>query len=158
MKTLLSILFLTLVFNAKAQQGVERMVFMDSARNFELAIRKFSRLPMKFISPLNRRDTLYIGVMADSVSAETTNLAIYGYFPLNIRINNMIIIIEYTDGSEDVFKLVEFDQYNYGTFEIQNDLYNIYSKVPNRIKFRNFAIYTVEPKHKNFFIDFLKKI
>ena len=157
MKTLLSILFLTLMLNAKAQQGVERMVFMDSIKN-EMVIRKYSRLPMKFNSPLNKLDTLYIGVMADSVSALTTNLAIYGYFPLNVRINHMIVILEYTDGSEDVFKLVGFDENNYGTFEIQNDLYNVYSKVPKRIKFRNFAVYTIEPKHKNFFMNFLKTI
>ena len=159
MKKLVSTLIVTLMLitNLYGQQSVERMVFMDSVKN-EMVIRKYSRLPMKFNSPLNRKDTLYIGVMSDSVSALTTNLAIYGYFPLNIRINNMIIIIEYTDGSEDVFKLVGFDDNNYGTFEIQNDLYNVYSKVPKRIKFRNFAIYTIEPKHKNFFMDFLKKI
>ncbi len=159
MKKVLSslILILMLITNVYGQQTLERLVFMDSVKN-EMVIRKYNKLPMKFKSPLNKLDTLYIGVMADSVSALTTNLVIYGYFPLNIRLNNMLIVLEYTDGSEDVFKLVGFDENNYGTFEIINDLYNVYSKIPKKIKFRNFAVYAIEPKNKYFFMDFLKKI
>jgi hypothetical protein len=158
MKSLIATLAIFLfTTKTQAQEPLGRLVFMDSIKN-EMVIRKYSRLPMKFNSPLNRLDTLYIGVMADSVSATTTNLSIYGYFPPTIRLNNMIVILEYTDGTEDIFKLIGFDESNYGTFEIINDLYNVYSKTPKKIKFRNFAVYTVEPKNKNFFIDCLKKI
>lgn len=147
---------LFLAVNVYAQEPLQRLVFMDSVKN-ELVIRKFNRIPMKFASPLNRLDTLYIGVMADSISATTMNLKVYGYFPTNIRINDMNIILEYMDGSEDTFKLVGFDQYNYGTFDIVNDLSFIYNKALKKIKFRNFAVYTVQPKNKNFFIDFFKQ-
>lgn len=147
---------LFLAVNVYAQEPLQRMVFMDSIKN-ELVVRKFNKMPMKFTSPLNRLDTLYIGVMADSISETKLQLSIYGYFPNNVRINNMNIIIEYTDGSEDAFKLVGFDEFNYGTFEIINDIFNLSTKVPKRIKFRNFAIYTIQPKDKNFFMDFLKK-
>ena len=147
---------LFLAVNVYAQEPLQRLVFMDSAKN-QLVIRKFNRIPMKFASPLNRLDTLYIGVMADSISATTMNLKVYGYFPTNIRINDMTIILEYMDGSEDAFKLIGFDEYNYGTFEIVNDLSFIYNKALKKIKFRNFVVYAVQPKNKNFFIDFFKQ-
>ncbi len=147
-------LFLSL--NFYSQEPLGRIVFMDSVKN-EMVVRKFNKMPMKFPSPLNKLDTLYIGVMADSISTTQMTLRIYGYFPYNIRINDMNIILEYTDGSEDVFKLVGFDENNYGTFDIANDLNFIYKKTPKKIKFRNFMVYKIEPKNKNFFIDFFKQ-
>ncbi len=157
MKKLLLLLFTTILsFSAWSQDSLGRIVFMDSSKN-HMVVRKHSKMPMKFVSPINKKDTIYIGVMADSISNEEMNLSIYGYFPLNIRINGMIIILEYTDGSEDVFKMVELGENNYGSFSIINDLYYLYSKTPKKIKFRNFAVYDIPKKNKNFFIDFFKK-
>jgi hypothetical protein len=156
MKTKLTIVFLLLTSIIYCQE-LGRMTFMDSL-NQKMIVREYKKEYMKFNSPINRYDTLYVGVMADSVSTELLNLSLFGYFPENINLKGMMVIIEYQDGSEDVFKLISVDETNYAVFGIMNDLKNIYIKTPKKIKFRNFVNYNIDVKHKNFFVDFFKKL
>lgn len=95
--------------------------------------------------------------MADSVGLGTMKLSLYGYFPINIKVDYMNIIIEYEDGSEDCFKRRSVDYSNYAVFDIINDLQFICIKKPVKIKFRNFKTYKISSKDREFFINFFKK-
>lgn len=154
MKNILTILTL-LITSVIYSQDLGRIEFLDSLKN-KTIVRKFNNGYMKFISPLNKQDTIYIGVMADSLSTELMELSLYGYFPHNLRIDEMTVIVEYIDGSEDCFKLRSVDNSNYAVFTIINDLGNIYIKKPKKIKFRNFNTYNIDSKYKDFFINFFK--
>lgn len=150
--TVLTILLTSIVYS----QDLGRLEFLDSLSS-KTIVRKYNSSYMKFISPLSKHDTLYVSVMADSISTDVMELSLYGYFPDNMKLNMMCVIIEYTDGSEDFFKLRTVDDSNYAVFTIMNDLRFIYIKTPKKIKFRNFAVYNIESKHKDFFINFFKR-
>lgn len=149
--TTLIILLTSIVYS----QNLGRLEFLDSLTN-NTVVRKYNNHYMKFISPLSKQDTIYISIMADSLSSDAMDLSLYGYFPNNIKLNMMNIIIEYTDGSEDSFKLRTVDDSNYAVFTIMNDLNNIYFKTPKKIKFRNFHTYKINANNKHFFLNFFK--
>jgi hypothetical protein len=153
-KKILTVMML-LITSMNYSQELGRMTFMDTTHT-ETVVRKFKKEYMKFVSPITKQDTIYIGVMADSVSTDLINVSLFGYFPYNLNLNGTLIIIEYQDGSEDVFKLLSVDNTNYAVFGVINDLRNLYTKFPKKIKFRNFTNYNIENKNKNFFIDFFK--
>lgn len=150
--TILAIIFTSTFYS----QELGRIEFFDTLSN-KTVVRKFNLRYMKFISPINKKDTTYIGVMADSVGLGTMKLSLYGYFPINIKVDYMNIIIEYEDGSEDCFKRRSVDYSNYAVFDIINDLQFICIKKPVKIKFRNFKTYKISSKDREFFINFFKK-
>jgi hypothetical protein len=149
--TILAILLSSIFYS----QDLGRMEFLDSISN-KMVVRKYQKEYMKFVSPLNKKDTIYIGVMADSISVSSMDLSLYGYFPDNIKLNMMNVIIEYNDGTEDCFRFKLVDDSNYAVFTIVNDLRYIYIKTPKKIKFRNFCTYTIDSKNKDFFVNFFK--
>ena len=118
-------------------------------------VRKYFQADLRFTSPLNKSDSIFIGVMADSISAKMVDLELFGYFPKNINVKGLLIIIEYTDGSEDAFKY-DFHAENYAVFRIVNDLDNISTKKAKLIKFRNIAQYKI--KNQDYFINFFKQL
>ena len=143
MKKLLPLLiFLLVSYQSYPQRTVVRV---DNSDSTSINIRYFNSWYLRFKSPINRNDSIYLGVMSDSISFPKIRLKIFGYFPSNININNMVIILEYEDGTEDPFKL-DLTRSNYGEFTIISDLKNISKKRVNKIKFRNFATYLIEDK------------
>ncbi len=150
--TILAILLCSLVYS----QDIGRLEFFDSLKN-KTIVRKFNIGYMKFVSPISKQDTIYVGVMADSVSTDFMELSLYSYFPNNIKLNKMNVIIEYSDGTEDCFNLRSVDDSNYAVFSIINDLDYIYIKTPKKIKFRKLGAYNIESKNKYFFTNFFKK-
>ena len=130
-------------------QKIDRWVIQDTI------IRKYFQADLRFTSPLNKSDSIFIGVMADSISAKMVDLELFGYFPKNINVKGLLIIIEYADGSEDAFKY-EFHAENYAVFRIANDLDNISIKKAKLIKFRNIAEYKI--KNQDYFINFFNQL
>ena len=130
-------------------QKIDRWVIQDTI------IRKYFQADLRFTSPLNKSDSIFIGVMADSISAKMVDLELFGYFPKNINVKGLLIIIEYSDGSEDAFKY-EFHAENYAVFRIANDLDNISIKKAKLIKFRNIAEYKI--KNQDYFINFFNQL
>jgi len=157
MKSILAIALFILLAAAMHCQELGRMSFTDTVYN-KTVVRKFKKEYMKFPSPINKKDTLYVGVMADSISPQLLSLSLFGYFPENLNLKGMIVIIEFQDGSEDVFNLASVDETNYAVFGIINDLKSIYIKAPKKIKFRNLASYGIDSRQKDFFTDFFKKL
>jgi hypothetical protein len=142
---ILGLLMTTTLFSQK----IDRWVIQDTI------IRKYFQADLRFTSPLNKSDSIFIGVMADSISAKMVDLELFGYFPKNINVKGLLIIIEYTDGSEDAFKY-EFHAENYAVFRIANDLDNISIKKAKLIKFRNIAEYKI--KNQDYFINFFNQL
>lgn len=142
---ILGLLMTTTLFSQK----IDRWVIQDTI------IRKYFQADLRFTSPLNKSDSIFIGVMADSISAKMVDLELFGYFPKNINVKGLLIIIEYTDGSEDAFKY-DFHAENYAVFRIVNDLDNISIKKAKLIKFRNIAQYKI--KNQDYFINFFKQL
>ena len=88
--TILAIIFTSTFYS----QELGRIEFFDTLSN-KTVVRKFNLRYMKFISPINKKDTTYIGVMADSVGLGTMKLSLYGYFPISIReINSLIYSVK----------------------------------------------------------------
>lgn len=119
-------------------------------------VRKYFQADLRFQSPLNKSDSIFIGIMADSIKPNLIDVQLFGYFPKNINIKGLTIIIEYTDGEEDVFKYEFHDETNFAVFRIIDDLDNISSKKPKLIKFRKIGNYKI--KNKNYFINFFKQL
>ena len=142
---ILGLLMTTTLFSQK----IDRWVIQDTI------IRKYFQADLRFTSPLNKSDSIFIGVMADSISAKMVDLELFGYFPKNINVKGLLIIIEYTDGSEDAFKY-DFHAENYAVFRIANDLDNISIKKAKLIKFRNIAEYKI--KNQDYFINFFNQL
>ena len=142
---ILGLLMTTTLFSQK----IDRWVIQDTI------IRKYFQADLRFTSPLNKSDSIFIGVMADSISAKMVDLELFGYFPKNINVKGLLIIIEYSDGSEDAFKY-EFHAENYAVFRIANDLDNISIKKAKLIKFRNIAEYKI--KNQDYFINFFNQL
>jgi hypothetical protein len=145
----IALIFGLLMTTTLLSQKIDRWVIQDTI------IRKYFQADLRFTSPLNKSDSIFIGVMADSISAKMVDLELFGYFPKNINVKGLLIIIEYTDGSEDAFKY-DFHAENYAVFRIANDLDNISTKKAKLIKFRNISQYKI--KNQDYFINFFKQL
>ena len=143
---ILGLLMTTTVFSQK----IDRWVIQDTI------VRKYFQADLRFTSPLNKSDSIFIGIMADSIGPKMADVELFGYFPKNINVKGLLIIIEYTDGSEDAFKYDFHAENNYTVFRIVNDLDNISTKKAKLIKFRNISQYKI--KNQDYFINFFKQL
>jgi hypothetical protein len=142
----LGLLMTTTVFSQK----IDRWVIQDTI------VRKYIPADLRFPSPLNKSDSIFIGIMADSIGPKMADVELFGYFPKNLNVKGLLIIVEYTDGSEDAFKYDFHAENNYSVFRIANDLDNISVKKAKLIKFRNITEYKI--KNQDYFINFFKQL
>ena len=158
MKIKTLIITLMLASSLYSQDGVKRMFLHDSTIH-ENFTRRYNCCALAFKSPLCcDGDTIWVNVMSDSVDVNRQTLAIYAYFPRNINPINSTMLLNYTDGTNEIIYQPGFpDEDNYVQYWIAVRQWNSLStKKVKSITFRGIGTFKV--KDKSFFIDFYKKV
>ncbi len=160
MKTKLLILIVMLVSNLYSQEGVNRMFLHDSTikENFT---RRFSKCALTFKSPLCcDPDTIYVNILSDSIDMNRVNIRLFCYFPRNINPINSTMLLNYTDGTNEILYQPGFpDENNYVEYYIASRQWNyISNKKVKSITFRGVGTFKVDSRDKTFFMDFYKKV
>lgn len=158
MKIKLIITLLLLANIASSQSDVKRMFLHDSTKNVDFT-RRYNSTALSFKSPLCcDDDTIYVNVLSDSINVDRFTFNLFAYFPRNINPINSVMILEFTDGSNEILYQIRFpDEDNYVEYYlISNNLKFIISKKVKSITFRGIGTFKV--KDKSFFIDFYKSI
>jgi hypothetical protein len=155
-KTLITALMLTV--SLYSQEGVGRMFLHDSTISTDFT-RRYSDYALTFKTPLCcDPDTIYVNVMSDSIDVEKKTFNLYVYFPKNINPINSVMLLNYTDGTNEILYQPMFpDENNYVEYYIVSKQWNtISSKKVKSITFRGIGTFKV--KDKSFFIDLYKKL
>lgn len=151
---------LMLVGSLHSQEGVKRIFSHDTTLN-ENFTRRFSCYALTFKSPLCcDADTIYISVLSDSIDVNRVNLRLFCYFPKNINPINSTMLLNYTDGTNEILYQPGFpDENNYVEYYIAYRQWNTISfKKVKSITFRGLGTFKVKSRDKSFFINFYKKV
>lgn len=143
-----------------SQEGVKRMFLHDTTLN-ENFTRRFSCCALTFKSPLCcDADTIYVSILSDSIDMDRVNLRLFCYFPRNINPINSTMLLNYTDGTNEILYQPGFpDENNYVEYFIASRQWNyIATKKVKSITFRGVGTFKVNSKDKSFFINFYKKL
>ena len=160
MKLKLSIILLFLITSLYSQHDVKRMFLHDTTLNADFT-RRFSCCALTFKSPLCcDADTIYVSVLSDSIDVDKYTFNLFCYFPRNINPINSTMLLNYTDGTNEILYQPGFpDENNYVEYYVASRQWNyISTKKVKSITFRGVSTFKVNPKDKTFFIDFYNKI
>lgn len=141
-----------------SQGDIKRMFLHDTVLNADFT-RRYSCCALAFKSPLCcDGDTIWVNVMSDSMGVDRRSIAMYAYFPKNINPVNSMMLLNYTDGTNEIIYQPGFpDKDNYVEYWIAVRQWNaISTKKVKSITFRGVGTFKV--KDKSFFIDFYKKV
>lgn len=155
-KTLITSLLL--VGSLYSQSDVKRMFLHDDVKNVDFT-RRYSSYSLAFKSPLCcEGDTIWVSVFSDSVDVNWFTFNLYVYFPRNINPLNSTMVLEYTDGTNEILYQIGFpDENNYVEYYVVTRMFeSLFTKKVKNITFR--GIQTFKIKDKTFFIDFHNKI
>lgn len=155
-KTLITSLLL--VGSLYSQSDVKRMFLHDDVKNIDFT-RRYSSYSLAFKSPLCcEGDTIWVSVFSDSVDVNWFTFNLYVYFPRNINPLNSTMVLEYTDGTNEILYQIGFpDENNYVEYYVITRMFeSLFTKKVKNITFR--GIQTFKVKDKTFFIDFHNKI
>lgn len=155
-KTLITSLLL--VGSLYSQSDVKRMFLHDDVKNVDFT-RRYSEYSLAFKSPLCcEGDTIWVSVFSDSVDVNWFTFNLYVYFPRNINPLNSTMVLEYTDGTNEILYQIGFpDENNYVEYYVITRMFeSLFTKKVKNITFR--GIQTFKVKDKTFFIDFHNKI
>lgn len=159
MKTIkLLIISLLLVSGLYSQSNIRRMYLHDNTKNINFT-RRYNSVSLSFKSPLCcDNDTIFVGVFSDSVDVNLFTFNLYTYFPKNINPINSAMIVNYTDGTNELLYQIGFpDEDNYTEYFVVNRKYDaIFTKKVKSITFR--GIQTFKVKDKDFFVEFHKEL
>lgn len=146
-----------LVGSLHSQSDIKRIFLHDTVLNADFT-RRYSCYSLAFKSPLCcDGDTIWVNVMSDSLNVGKRTLSLYAYFPRNINPINSAMLLNYTDGTNEILYQPGFpDENNYVEYWIATRQWNqISTKKVKSITFRGVGTFKV--KDKSFFINFYKK-
>ncbi len=158
MKTKLTVILLLLVSCLYSQSDIRRIHSHDDSKKIDFT-RRYNNYVLGFGSPLCcDGDTIFVGVMSDSVGVGLLTFNPYVYFPKNINPINSTMIINYTDGTDEILYQISFpDEDNYVAYFIVNRKFdNIFNKKVKSIVFRGIGTFKV--KDKTYFTNFYNQI
>ena len=158
MKTKLFLFLLMLTSVLYSQNDVRRMFLHDTTKNVDFT-RRYNSYALAFKSPLCcDNDTIWVSAMSDSVGVDKSTFNLFTYFPLNINPINSTMILNYTDGTDEILYQIGFpSENNYVEYFIVSRRYeSIMSKKVKSITFRGIGTFKV--KDKTFFSDFYKSL
>lgn len=149
---LMSLMTMTSLYSQDAY--IRRIRIHDSTANVTFT-RRFSSEVLTFKSPLASNDSIYLGIMSDSVDTNLKTLNLYSYFPRNINPINATIIFVYTDEMQDILIQRGFpDENNYVEYTFVGSSYDVRYKKLKTIIIRDIGRFDV--KNKSYVIKFSK--
>lgn len=158
MKTKLILIFLMLTSVLYSQNDIRRMFLHDTTKNINFT-RRYNSYALAFKSPLCcDPDTIWVSTMSDSIDVNKTTFNLFTYFPLNINPINSTMILNYTDGTNEILYQIGFpSEQNYVEYYVVSRQYqSIFNKKVKSITFRGIGTFKV--KDKLFFSDFCKSL
>jgi hypothetical protein len=148
-----TILLATLIVSSLSSQ-----IIRDSHYNKTLkrnVVVRYNDYALVFDSPLLSDEKIYVNAKSDSLDGGLITFFIYIYFPKNINPKGLNIVLEYADGTNDIFQQVRFDKEdNYTEYEAIGNINNISSKKVKSITLRGVKKFNISDK--TYFLDFFK--
>lgn len=149
----LSILLATLTVSSLSSQIIRDSNYDETLKR-NVVVRYIDDA-LVFDSPLLSDEKIYVNAKSDSLDGGLITFFIYIYFPKNINPKGLNIVIEYTDGTNDIFQQVRFDKIdNYTEYSAINNINNISSKKVKSITIRGVKKFNID--NKTYFVDFFK--
>lgn len=160
---ILVILFIILFFTGaklfSQTTDLARKTYLNPESNKETTY-LFPNEGLSFVSQENNADSIYISIMADSVSEHQYMVNFYAFFPETIDIKTVTrIVIEFDDNSifmVDAFRVEK--ENNYVEYDISKSLYvKLITVKFNRIIFNEKTQVTAK-SNKDYFMSFFNAI
>lgn len=114
---------------------------------------------LKFGSPTGRQDTIFLSVLADSLTIKSYCIRLYAFFPKGIDIDGYGVTLKFSDGYYFKCKQVLYDKTdNYCEYTLPNDIYyHLAHATCSDISLENVGE-IVNLKYKEFFMDFVNTL
>lgn len=148
-----TILLATLIVSSLSSQ-IKRTTYYNETLKRNVVVR-YNDYALVFDSPLLSDEKIYVNAKSDSLDGGLITFFIYIYFPKNINPKGLNIVLEYADGTNDIFQQVRFDKEdNYTEYEAIGNINNISSKKVKSITLRGVKKFNISDK--TYFVDFFK--
>ena len=158
MKIKLTVILLFLVSCLHSQSDVRRIQSYDNNKKINFT-QRYNEYVLAFKSPLCcDDDTIFVGIISDSIGVDLITFNPYAYFPKNINPINSTMILNYTDGTDEILYQIGFpDEDNYVAYFVVSRKFDaIFNKKVKSITFRGIGNFKV--KDKTYFTDFYNQI
>lgn len=153
---LLSVLFL-LGGCAFGQEKMELVRDNSLSNGNKKIITMFPSYTMFFMPKGNIKDTLFVGIKADSITPKVVSPNIYSFIPLNKLVNHKFMSIGFEDGTTEKINVVYVDKAT-GYVEYNFNTTSYISLIRKKISYISFDVMSKynSSNYDTYFMDFLK--
>lgn len=155
MKNLILFALLSVVFTASAQMNLvtNRTIDLISKKTI---VSKYPNYTMFFKSKYNKKDTVFIGIEADSIHPEIISPKLYAFVPKGEITNHTGLLIKFEDGTKEWFPIQYIDkEIGFVEYQFSNTAgVSLATKKVNGIILGVSNYYSKD--YQTYFIDFIK--